>query len=165
MIQLFLTLLLLIILIIILIIIRTKESFYQTCLTNNLVLNAKNDIDDTNKLCIKLIPNNVISIDRGGYILIKTKNANISKVINIESHMMEGNEIKLTQGDHDIILEETYLITLNIMHDDNELKVYNTVAITFRDITLSDDDLNTKCKSSKDKLIESLKTKNIVLSL
>ena len=167
MIQLFLTLLLLIILIII---IRTKESFYYSkCPTENLVLNAMNDIDNNNTPYIKLIPNQSLSTkDLTGYIFIKNKNGKTSKVIDLEDKMIQLddnqniNYIKLTVPH--IELEETYLITLNVING-NILHVYNTVEITFRNITLSDGDLNIKHKSNRDKLIDELKTKNIVLSL
>jgi hypothetical protein len=169
MIQLFLTLLLLIILIII---IRTKESFYDSkCPTENLVLNAMNDIDidNNNTPCIKLKPNQSLSTkDLTGYIFIKNKNAKTSKVIDLEEEMIQLdddkniNYIKLTK---DIVLGETYLITLNVINNDI-LHVYDTVEITFRKVTLSDDNLNTNCKSNRDKLIDELKTKkNIILSL
>ena len=168
MIQLFLTLLLLIILIII---IRTKESFYYSkCPTENLVLNAMNDIDNNNTPCIKLKTNQSLSKDLTSYIFIKNKNEKTSEVINVTANMIQSddnntNYIKLGPPAINLDPETTYLITLNVMNDNGKLDVYNTVEITFRKVTLSDDNLNTNCKSNRDKLIDELKTKNIILSL
>lgn len=167
MIQLFLTLLLIVILIII---IRTKEPFYQKC-SKNLVLNAMNDIDNNNTPCIKLKPNQSLSTkDLTGYIFIKNKNEKTSKVIDLEEEMIQLddnkniNYIKLVPPVINLDPETTYLITLNVINN-GKLDVYNTVEITFRKVTLSDDNLNTNCKSNRDKLIDELKTKNIILSL
>ena len=173
MIQLFLTLLLLIILIII---INTKESFYQvSCPTNKFILTAMNSYDeqvDKKVPCIKLIMETDI-MDKSGYILIKNKNENISNIIKLSTSNLKQSEddkgkkyINLTEENSTIQLDKTYLITLNIINDDtNIVDVYNTIEITFREVNLSPSDLTTKYKCNTDKLIKSLKNKNIVFHL
>jgi hypothetical protein len=173
MIQLFLTILLLVILAII---INTKESFNQEGCSSN-ILNAINDyIGDggDNKIpCIKLITTNIK--DKSGYIVINEKNENISRIINLPKSGISVEEeednngtyyINLTKDNSDIEIGKTYLITLNIINEQkNSFHVYDTIEITFREVNLSGDDLNTKCKTTKDRLIDSLKTKNIVFHL
>ena len=173
MIQLFLTLLLLIILIII---INTKESFYQvSCPTNKFILTAMNSYDeqvDKKVPCIKLIMETDIT-GKSGYILIKNKNENISNIIKLSTSNLKQSEddkgkkyINLTEENSTIQLDKTYLITLNIINDDtNIVDVYNTIEITFREVNLSPSDLTTKYKCNTDKLIKSLKNKNIVFHL
>ena len=170
MIQLFLTILLLVILAII---INTKEPFYQkSCTTNKLyAINATVVTNMTKIPCIKLITENDIK-GKSGYIVINEKNVNTSTIINLTDDIINKddengkNYIDLTEIDKvsNIELGKTYIITLNIIYTSNVV-VYNTVEITFRKVNLSGDDLNTKCKTTKDKLIDSLKTKNIVFHL
>ena len=175
MIQLFLTLLLIIIL---MIFINTKESF-QTC--DNFKIIAMNDYDDTDNdetnkknRCFKLFseqPGNIKKTDTG-YIIIKNKNTDISKIIELDTkHIITQDDgtnfIKLTIEDiFEINDNNTYLITLNIENGDGTLKVSNTVEITSRDVDLSRDDLNTKtCSTFTERFIKSLKNKNILVSL
>ena len=177
MIQLFLTLLLLIILIII---INTKESFYQkSCTTNKLyAINAYDEDKNGKKIpCIKLTPTNINTDVTGYNIVLKEKNENISRIINLSQSDISVEEdededddtvthyINLTNDNSNIEIGKTYFITLNIFDKDGGGKVYDTIEITFREVNLSPSDLTTKYKCNTDKLIKSLKNKNIVFHL
>jgi len=181
MIQLFLIVIILVILIVKL---NTKETFFQeSC--GKTVLYAMNsyyiDTDDNKKPCIDLIVDEDI-MTKSGYILIKNKHNNqpplITEIKNVEikefdittsasalASNLEMTRTRLQLSDKQSLeLNNTYLITLNIKNDDNDnYIIYDTIEITFKDVNLSNDDLN--LNNNCNNIIESLKNKKIILNI
>jgi hypothetical protein len=179
MIQLFLIVIILVILIVKL---NTKETFFQeSC--GKTVLYAMNsyyiDTDDNKKPCIDLIVDEDIR-NKSGYILIKNKHNNqpplITEIKNVEikefdittsasalASNLEMTRNRLQLSDESLELNNTYLITLNIKNEDGNYTIYDTIEITFKDVNLSNDDLN--LNNNCNNIIESLKNKKIILNI
>ena len=180
MIQLFLIVIILVILIVKL---NTKETFVQESCDKK-VLYAMNsyyiDTDDNKKPCIDLIVDEDI-MTKSGYILIKNKHNNqppliididdvTSKEFDITtsaSALASNSEMTRTRlqlsDKQSLELNNTYLITLNIKNEDDNYTIYDTIEITFKDVNLSNDDLN--LNNNCNNIIESLKNKKIILNI
>ena len=74
---------------------------------------------------------------------------------------MTRNRLQLS--DESLELNNTYLITLNIKNEDGNYTIYDTIEITFKDVNLSNDDLN--LNNNCNNIIESLKNKKIILNI
>ena len=179
MIQLFLIVIILVILIVKL---NTKETFFQESCGKTVLyaMNSYIDTDDNKKPCIDLIVDEDIR-NKSGYILIKNKHNNHSPLITeiknatikdfdittSASALPSNSEMTRTRlqlsDKQSLELNNTYLITLNIKNEDDNYTIYDTIEITFKDVNLSNDDLN--LNNNCNNIIESLKNKKIILNI
>ena len=188
MIQLFL---IIVILVILITIINKTETFYNACNNNLYAMNSYyTDSDNKTYPCIDLIlenETNLVPESISGSIIIKNKHSkDVPVIIDIKDSIDKGKIIVDSQNtlsgtttavntqNNKIILRlteettkylelgNTYQITLNIKNeDDDKYTIYDTIEITFKEVNLSNDDLNLNQPNTN--LLTILKNKKINL--
>jgi len=188
MIQLFL---IIVILVILITIINKTETFYvNTCNKPNLyAMNSYYTDEDNTHPCIDLILENDTNLDPvsiSGSIIIKNKHKDVPLILDIKDSIeaekiivdsqntLAGTTTAVNTQNNKIILRltedtttylelgNTYQITLNIKNeDDGKYTIYDTIEITFKEVNLSNDDLNLNQPNTN--LLTILKNKKINL--